>query len=357
MSISTTLDNLDLEKEQSEIEKTAGKTIQGSSLQNHSTDNFADSIIENQIKELEENKADEYDFDLLSVYFGEDYWVNDYYVICQPTVQDFLNCKEKNIYATIAPFTSNPTSYRVQLWDMGVDWNKIEDFELFAMLVKTLNIEYSSIIFKRIMTQLEFEKYVINWKLKNNPTQEQLDEFIGNIDIKSKDLLVPLDFSLFGLYRKNLNSDNNDNNNSEEFPELILYDQINNLEISNSDYLKMANYIRFMFNSYPEVEHCKGKTLKKQLINNDKLKQARLAQEQKGSNMMSLISFALNHPGFKYKKNELRDIGIVEFMNSIQRLQIYESTHALMGGMYSGFVDTKKIDSKEFDFMRDISHK
>ena len=41
-------------------------------------------------------------------------------------------------------------------------------------------------------------------------------------------------------------------------------------------------------------------------------------------------------------------------MDSVQRLQIYESTHALMSGMYSGFCDTSKISKEQFNFMREI---
>ena len=41
-------------------------------------------------------------------------------------------------------------------------------------------------------------------------------------------------------------------------------------------------------------------------------------------------------------------------MDSVQRLQIYESTHALMGGMYSGFCDVKSISKEQFNFMREI---
>ena len=51
------------------------------------------------------------------------------------------------------------------------------------------------------------------------------------------------------------------------------------------------------------------------------------------------------------------EVGIVEFMDSVQRLQIYESSTALMKGMYSGFLDTSKINKEELNFMRDISFK
>ena len=45
---------------------------------------------------------------------------------------------------------------------------------------------------------------------------------------------------------------------------------------------------------------------------------------------------------------------LVGFIDSVQRLQVYESTTALLRGMYSGFMDTSKIDKEQFNFMREI---
>ena len=42
-------------------------------------------------------------------------------------------------------------------------------------------------------------------------------------------------------------------------------------------------------------------------------------------------------------------------MDSVKRLQVYESSTALLKGVFSGFVDTSKIDKEEFDFMRQIT--
>ena len=72
------------------------------------------------------------------------------------------------------------------------------------------------------------------------------------------------------------------------------------------------------------------------------------------SMLLPLVSSCINHPGFKYKLNELREIGIVQFMDSVQRLQIYESTVAINSGLYSGMCDLSKVDKKLFNFMRDI---
>ena len=86
-----------------------------------------------------------------------------------------------------------------------------------------------------------------------------------------------------------------------------------------------------MFNSFPpEEEFTSNNVLKQDLINNDRQKQLNQKKNKKSdSNLLSMISFCLNHPGFPYKKDELRKVCIVEFMDSVQRLQIYETTHSV----------------------------
>ena len=62
----------------------------------------------------------------------------------------------------------------------------------------------------------------------------------------------------------------------------------------------------------------------------------------------------MRYPGFKYKKNELKECGLYEFMDTVHGAQIYVSTTSLLANMYSGFVDTSKINKKEFNWMRGL---
>lgn len=107
-----------------------------------------------------------------------------------------------------------------------------------------------------------------------------------------------------------------------------------------------------MFHTFPpEEEFTSSKTLKRDLINRDK--QNLLAMKRDSSlkppSLLSMISFYLNHPGSKYKKNELRNVGIVEFYDSVQRLQIYDQ-HMLSNGSYSGFVVHQKFPKMNLIF-------
>lgn len=244
-------------------------------------------------------------YDLLKLYFGEDYKINDKITIHQPTIQNILDMGEENFYATIAPFTSNTTSLRVQLYDLGIYWNDITDFELFSLLIKTLDFNNTKI-------------------------------FFGDFDITSFDLKVKLD-----------------SNNIEK---LILFSEKIDYEIDEETYLKIRDYFCFMFNVKLENEIVKSKSLGAEIIAKERADMAKKRAELKGTtSLIQMISFALNHPGFKYKKNELRNIGYVEFMDSIKRLQVYESTKALTHGSYSGFCDVSKVPKEEFNFMRNVN--
>lgn len=225
--------------------------------------------------------------------------------ILQPTIGDILDFGEKEFYSMLNIFIANPTSYRLQLWDMGIDWNKISDYELFCMFVKELNKHSTSLLFGE------------------------------------------LDFQTFGLYNKKVG----------DTECLTLYSQDLEIEITEETYKCIAEYLRLMFNIYPKVEKAKGKATKEAIIEEDRMNlELELKKNKKGSKsvLLPLVSSCINHPGFKYKLNELREIGIVQFMDSVQRLQIYENTVALNSGMYSGMCDLSKVDKKLFNFMRDI---
>ena len=250
-----------------------------------------------------------FEFDKLKMYFGEPYSVKcdvGEIVISTPTIGDILQFGEKEFYSMLNIFISNPTSYRLQLWDIGIDWNKISDYELFCMLIKGLEPEATKLLF-------------------------------GDINFQS-----------FVLYNKKFDG------SDEQI--LTLYSQEQNIEITEDTYKCIAEYLRLMFNIYPKVEKAKGKATKEAIIDEDRMNLEMETKKNKKSKSMllPLISSCINHPGFKYKLNELREIGIVQFMDSVQRLQIYESTVAINSGLYSGMCDLSKVDKKLFNFMRDI---
>jgi hypothetical protein len=187
------------------------------------------------------------------------------------------------------------------LWDNGIDWNKISDFDLFCVKYKTINPYASALLFKDI------------------------------------------NFLDFELCKKEIAEN--------EFVKVLINKPLG-IEIYEETFNHIAQYLRTMFNTFPKVEKAKGKTTKEWLIEEEREK-LKVQKDEDKSIMLPMVTFYLNHPGTKYTKDELKKVGIYEFMEGIKRLQVYESTSALYHGMYSGMINTKDMKKEAFDFMRE----
>ena len=244
------------------------------------------------------------EFDKLQMYMGFPYVIDlpsteGSITISVPTMRTFIELGEKRYLQTINVFTTNTTEYRVPLWDVDIDWNEISDFELFCMLYKQIDPDVSKSIF-------------------------------GDFD-----------FNDLELYKKG--------------DEVVLYNEKLNIEINEEVYQHIAQYLRIIFNITPEEKITKDKFLKEMYINKDRREaEIKKKKQKEPTSIQSLISSCVNHPGFKYKLKEVLDMGIYEFYDSVARLNIYESTTAVLKGMYSGFVDASKFKSDDFNFMREL---
>lgn len=262
------------------------------------------TIEDNQKKQKPSN--DKYHFDKLKLFFGEDYYVHGI-KISQPTIGDILDIGESKFYTAISPFINNSTSIRLMLFNLGVEnWCKVKDIEVYNLLSQIPEQDYSPL--HLIFHDVNFLDYkIVSYTDENSEEQ-------------------------FGLYN----------------PE-------SNILLSENEYMEIAEYIRTIMNIHPKVEKAKGRTTRDWMRQEDQMNLSmKKLDDNSESNLLPIISALTNHPGFKYKLEELKQVKIYQFYDAVQRLQIYEQTHALMGGSYSGFCDTSKIDKEQFNFMREI---
>lgn len=273
---------------------------------------MAKKIIDGQKVDVKIKKRyPEIEFDKLQMYFGMPYIIDlpsaeGSITISVPTMRILIGLGEKRFLQTINIFTTNTTEYRLVLWDAGVDWNEISDFELFCMLYKQIDSEVSKQIFKDI------------------------------------------NFDDFELFKKT----------EGENEVIVLYNEKLNIEINEEVYQHIAQYLRIIFRIDPQEKITKDRFLKDMYIQKDRREAVRRKKktDEEGNNasIQPLISACVNHPGFKYKLNEVLDMGIYEFYDSVGRLNIYESTTAVLKGMYSGMVDSKAFKPEDFNFMKEL---
>lgn len=240
------------------------------------------------------------EIDELSLYFGDPYVINKYITITLPKIGEIVKFGEREYYSMIHTLTSIPSEMKSQLWDMGLDWTQLSDFQLFMMLVPTLPKSQTSIIF-------------------------------GDIDFQK---LKPFE---------NLESDT-----------IVLRDPEAGIVIDELAYGKMQSYLCSAHNLTKKVEKAANEYTKKFMIEEDRQKIAYQKKQPYKSLLKNLISAVKCRQG--YTLDYVRNMGIVEFFDDVSRLQIIVQADALLQGSYSGMVDTKKIPKKEFDWFRESSN-
>ena len=87
------------------------------------------------------------DVDDLKLYIGDDFVINDNIRVLQPTIRKIAEFGERDFFSVVHTVTAIPSDMKSQLWDMGLDWVEVEDFELFMMLAQTLTPERTGLLF------------------------------------------------------------------------------------------------------------------------------------------------------------------------------------------------------------------
>ena len=241
-----------------------------------------------------------FEIDQLQLYFGDPYVINEKITIQQPNIGQIMEYGEKKYYSMVHTITAIPSDMKSQLHDMGLDYEQLEDFELFTMLAPTIPKESTSILF-------------------------------GDID-----------FTKLKIYR-------NPQNDLK-----VLADKETGLVIDVLIYERIVNYLRSVHGLKKKVEKAKNAMTKRVLIEEDRRNIELNKNKPYKSFLTPLVSAVKVRMG--YTKEYVRNMGIYEFTDDIARLQIINNADALLRGMYSGMIDTKKIDKKSLNWMQEIEH-
>ena len=235
----------------------------------------------------------------LALYFGDDYVINEYITITQPTIGQIVRYGEAPYFSMVHTLTAIPSDMKSILWDqMQLDWTKIEDFELFMILSQTLTPDKTGILF-------------------------------GD-----------LDFSKLRPFNNNQND------------EVVLANKETGLIIDKLIYTRIVNYLRKLHGITPKPEKAKGKRAKQAMIDEDRRIREFNKDKPFKSFLMPLISSLKVKQG--YTKDYVRNMGLFEFFSDISRIQAIDSADHLLNGMYCGMADLSKIDKKNFNWMREL---
>ena len=239
------------------------------------------------------------DVDDLKLYIGDDFVINEKIKVLQPNIRQIAEFGERDFFSVVHTITAIPSDMKSQLWDMGLDWMEVEDFELFVMLSQTLTPDRTKLLFG----DLDFSKL----KPFNHPHIEG---------------------------------------------EIILADKESGILVDKMVYLRIVSYLRKAFNITPKVEKAANKMTKKILIEEDRRRIEFNKNKPFKSFLLPLISSVKVKQG--YTKEYVLNMGYVEFMDDIARLQVIHNADHLLSGVYAGTIDMKKINKAELNWMKEL---
>ncbi|MEG1562304.1 MAG: hypothetical protein RR365_01005 [Bacteroides sp.] len=238
-------------------------------------------------------------YDSLQMYFGEDYIINDFISIRQPTVGDVINMGEQKYYSTVYLLTTISSDIKSILWDMGYDWTELSDFEMFYLMTRNLNSADTRI-------------------------------FFGDLNL-----------SEFKMFRR-------------DDGELLMVNPSNNVTINKYIHFKISTYLCALHSIKKKPELPGNKHTKIILIQDDRIKRRAKSDCSYKSQLLPLVSSMVNSAGFKYSINSIKDLKIYAFMDSVMRVQAIKSADHLTSAYYSGNIDTKKFDTKKLNWLCDL---
>ena len=237
--------------------------------------------------------------DELRLYMGEDIKIADGIVLKSPIIQEIMDYGEQKYFLMAQTLCATPSSVKTKLDDMKLDWMKVEDFQLFAMMCQSL-------------------------------TPEQTHPLLGDLNL-----------SELHLYPK------------PETDEVILANEDHTIEINEVIYNVLVTYLRKMHGLKKQVDKAGNSITHKMLLKLARQDEKMAQNQPYKSFLLPLISSLQARQ--KYDKNYIRNMGIFEFLNQINRVQMIVTADAALEGCYSGMVDTRKMDKTILNWMRDIS--
>lgn len=239
------------------------------------------------------------DVDDLKLYIGDDYVINDSIKVLQPTIRKIAEFGERDFFSVVHTVTAIPSDMKSQLWDMGLDWMEVDDFELFVMLAQTLTPDRTKLLFG----DLDFSKL----RPFNHPHIEG---------------------------------------------EIILADKESGILIDKMIHYRIISYLRKAFNITPKVEKAKNEITKRILIEEDRRKIEQNKNKPFKSFLLPLISSVKVKQG--YTKEYVLNMGYVEFFDELNRLQVIHNADHLLSACYAGTIDMKKINKAELNWMKEL---
>lgn len=225
--------------------------------------------------------------------YAREHRINDFITINIPTVGEVLD-NEDTYNEIICTIIGTPYDMMVQLDDAGIDFTKINDFELFCLMFSNLQELDTSLVFK-------------------------------NLDLKGFRTAI-----------------------SEQNGNVVLWDEATGATIDLAIHHQIAAFVRNMLKMKRETKRPGNEEARKYMIERARVKQKRMKRKrQETSQMEEFILALVNTEEFKYNFETVRDITIYQFYASLHQVTHKIRFDNSMTGYYAGAIKFEDLPKED----------
>jgi len=231
-----------------------------------------------------------------SLLYSREVPITDKIHIVIPTVGEIID-HEDEYYTLVSMLTAMPIDFMVQLDDLGIDFDEINEYELFLLLFPTIKKMDVSLIF-------------------------------GDLDLTKFD------------WAKHIESDMH-----------VVYDEENDIVIDRVTHTRIADTLRKLHHLEKDTRKPGNKEAREYMIERARKKLQRRKKKKNKSQLGQLIVAMVNTEQYKYGYESTRDLTIYQFNESVQQIMHKVEYDNMMHGIYSGTVDPKSISQDNFNWL------
>ena len=222
--------------------------------------------------------------------------INQSISVVIPTVGEILD-NEEGYYGMASVLAAMPIDNMVLLDSIGVDFAAIDEYQQFLLFFNVLKGMDTSLIF-------------------------------GDLDLSKFELGV-----------------------NEENGKVMLIDSDNDIRIDEEIHRGIAETLRKILHIEKNTKKPANKEARDYMLERAKKKMKRKRNKPDDSHLESLIVAMVNTEQFKYKFDEVRDLTIYQFNESVRQIIKKVDYDNQMTGVYSGTIDAKSLGQDDLNWL------
>ena len=229
--------------------------------------------------------------------FGIDCKISDRITIHQPTLREIRKFGVDNYIHSIMMLTSRPYDYMVLLYDMGIDFRKLDDFIYFAeLIVPSFDSKLS-----QLLLNVNLQDYILLGDAEGNP---------------------------------------------------ILYNGLTEHIITKDDYVNLVQFVRNMHFFPEDITY-------EFIVKRERRKLKKLNKKPKEDYTIlnDMVSFLLWCSNSSYTFDTIQDLTMYQIFEGVRRVQANDKFATITVGIYNGTVDASKLDFAKLDPLRHFTNK